>query len=37
MIIRKPHQEDELKVNEGVREGDDGDDTIEGLKGESID
>ena len=34
---RKPHQEDELKVNEGERECDDGGDTIEGLKGENID
>ena len=29
--------EDELKVNEGVHEGDDGGDTIEGLKEENID
>ena len=29
--------EDELQVNEGVHEGDDGGDTIEGLKEENID
>ena len=29
--------EDELKVNEGVHEGDDGGDTIEGLKEENVD